>query len=99
VSGIPGALLVFSGSLLTQWTGGRMRAGRHRVVAGGTVTRRSTAVFVYPALDTVVQPLTQFAPLVADCDGEPILVWDHVKNRLADYLAADGYNPRSPSSL
>jgi isopenicillin N synthase-like dioxygenase len=60
------------------------------VVAGGTVTRRSTAVFVYPALDTVVQPLAQFAPLVADCDAEPILVWDHVKNRVASYLAEYG---------
>jgi isopenicillin N synthase-like dioxygenase len=87
---VPGALLVFSGSLLTQWSGGRMPAGRHRVVAGGTVTRRSTAVFVYPALDTVVQPLAQFAPLVADCDAEPILVWDHVKNRVASYLAEYG---------
>jgi len=87
---IPGALLVFSGSLLTQWTGGRMRAGRHRVVAGGTGTRRSTAVFVYPALDTVVKPLKQFAPLVADCDAEPVLVWDHVKNRVAGYLAEYG---------
>ena len=40
----------FSGSLLARWTGGRLRPGQHRVVAGGTVTRRSTAVFVYPAL-------------------------------------------------
>jgi flavonol synthase len=87
---IPGALQVFSGSLLTRWTGGRMRAGRHRVVAGGTVTRRSTAVFVYPALDKVVRPLAPFAPLVADCDGEPVLVWDHVKNRVAGYLAEYG---------
>jgi flavonol synthase len=79
---IPGALLVFSGTLLTQWTGGRMRAGRHRVVADGTGTRRSTAVFVYPALDTVIAPLKAFAPLVADCNAEPILVWDHVKDRV-----------------
>jgi flavonol synthase len=87
---IPGALLVLSGTLLTQWTGGRMRAGRHRVVAGGTGTRRSTAVFVYPALDTVIAPLKAFAPLVADCDAEPILVWDHVKDRVSGYLAEYG---------
>lgn len=80
---IPGALLVFSGALLTQWTGGRMRAGRYRMVAGGTGTRRSTAVYVYPALDTVIAPLKAFAPLVADCDAEPILVWDHVKDPVA----------------
>src|SRR5215472_13827028 len=57
---IPSALQVFSGQLLARWTGGRLRPGRHRVVAGGTVTRRSTAVFVYPALETVVQPLGPF---------------------------------------
>ena len=85
---VPGALLVFSGTMLERWTGGRLRPGRHRVVAGGTVTRRSTAVFVYPALETVVEPLAPFrsgAP-----EFEPVRVWDHVKDRVADYLAAYG---------
>jgi isopenicillin N synthase-like dioxygenase len=31
---IPGALQVISGKLLTRWTNGRLRPGRHRVVAG-----------------------------------------------------------------
>jgi flavonol synthase len=84
---IPGALQVFSGSLLGRWTGGRLRPGRHRVVAGGTVTRRSTAVFVYPALETVVAPLPPFR---ADSEAEPVRVWDHVKDRVADYLAEYG---------
>ena len=72
---IPGALQVFSGHLLARWTGGRLRPGRHRVVAGGTVTRRSMAVFVYPALETVVGG---------------VRTWDHVKDRVADYLAEYG---------
>jgi flavonol synthase len=84
---IPGALQVFSGKLLARWTGGRLRPGRHRVVAGGTVTRRSTAVFVYPSLDTVVEPLGPFA---AGSDLGPVLVWDHVKDRVADYLTEYG---------
>jgi flavonol synthase len=84
---VPGALQVFSGTLLARWAGGRLRPGRHRVVAGGTVTRRSTAVFVYPALETVVEPL---APFAAGSDLGPVLVWDHVKDRVADYLAAYG---------
>ena len=87
---IPGALQVFSGSLLARWTGGRLRPGRHRVVAGGTVTRRSTAVFVYPALETVVAPL---APFPAGSGAEQVgavRVWDHVKDRVADYLAEYG---------
>ena len=83
----PGALQVFSGHLLARWTGGRLRPGRHRVVAGGTVTRRSMAVFVYPALDAVVGPLPPFS----DGPGAPpVLVWDHVKDRVADYLAEYG---------
>src|ERR1035437_4468494 len=40
---IPGALLVFSGSLLTQWTGGRVRGGRRRAGGGGTGDRRPDA--------------------------------------------------------
>jgi flavonol synthase len=72
---VPGALQVFSGQLLARWTGGSLRPGRHRVVAGGTVTRRSMAVFVYPDLETEV-------------DG--VRVWDHVKDRVADYLAEYG---------
>jgi len=55
-------------------------------VAGGTVTRRSVAVFCYPALETVVRPLPPFA---GSGDG-PVLVWDHVRDRVADYLAEYG---------
>ena len=84
---VPGALQVFSGSLLARWTSGRLRPGRHRVVAGGTVTRRSTAVFVYPALETVVEPVGPFA---TGSELGPVRVWDHVKDRVADYLAAYG---------
>ena len=84
---VPGALQVFSGTLLARWTGGRLRPGRHRVAAGGAVTRRSSAVFVYPALETVVGPL---APFAADSRSEPVRVWDHVKDRVADYLAEYG---------
>jgi flavonol synthase len=87
---IPGALQVFSGSLLARWTGGRLRPGRHRVVAGGTVTRRSTAVFVYLTLQTMVAPL---APFRADSGAElvgAVRVWDQVKDRVADYLTEYG---------
>ena len=86
---IPGALQVLSGKLLTRWTNGRLRPGRHRVIAGGTDTRHSTAVFCYPSLDTVVAPLAPFAgPESADEEG--VLVWDHVKRRVEDYLEEFG---------
>jgi flavonol synthase len=86
---IPGALQVFSGMLLTRWSNGRLRPGRHRVVAGGTVTRRSTAVFCYPSLQTVVEPLARFVGPEGPAD-EPVLVWDHVKGRVDNYLEEYG---------
>ncbi len=86
---IPGALQVLSGKLLTRWTNGRLRPGRHRVIAGGTDTRRSTAVFCYPSLDMTVQPLAPFVG--ADGPAEPaVLVWDHVSKRVQDYLEEFG---------
>ena len=85
---VPGALQVFSGTLLTRWTNGRLRAVRHRVVAGGTVTRRSTGVFYYPSLDTVVEPLPPFAS--PDSDFEPVLLWDQVADGVEDYLQVFG---------
>ena len=87
---VPGALQVFSGQLLARWTGGRLRPGRHRVVAGGTVTRRSTAVFVYPSLDVVVEPSGPFAAGSDLGQMGSVLVWDQVKDRVADYLATYG---------
>jgi flavonol synthase len=86
---VPGALQVLSGMLLTRWTNGRLRPGRHRVIAGGTDTRRSTAVFCYPSLETVVAPLAPFAG--PDGGGDQgVRVWDHVSRRVEDYLEEFG---------
>ncbi|WP_169807534.1 isopenicillin N synthase family oxygenase [Herbidospora mongoliensis] len=86
---VPGALQVFSGHILAKWTNDHLRAGRHRVVAGGTVTRRSTGVFWHPSLDTVIEPLP---PFVGDdgTDYEPSLLWDRAKNSVEDYLQVFG---------
>jgi flavonol synthase len=86
---VPGALQVLSGMLLSRWTNGRLRPGRHRVIAGGTDTRRSTAVFCYPSLDTVVAPLAPFASPEGTGD-EGVLIWDHVSRRVEDYLQEFG---------
>jgi isopenicillin N synthase-like dioxygenase len=86
---IPGALQAFSGMLLARWTAGRLRAVRHRVVAGGTMTRRSTAVFCYPGLERVVEPLEPFAA-GASAGAGPVTVFDHVRRRVEDYLAEYG---------
>jgi isopenicillin N synthase-like dioxygenase len=86
---VPGALQVFSGTLLTRWTNGLLCPARHRVVAGGTVTRRSTAVFYYPSLDTVLEPLARFVG-VDGTDYEPALLWDQVRDGVEDYLKVFG---------
>jgi isopenicillin N synthase-like dioxygenase len=87
---LPGALQVFSGHLLANWTEGRLRPGRHRVVSGGTVTRRSSAVFLYPNLDTVVEPLPLFAGDPDDSDFEPVSVWDQASRNVEEYLQVFG---------
>jgi isopenicillin N synthase-like dioxygenase len=86
---IPGALQVFSGTLLTRWTNGHLRPGRHRVVAGGTAARRSTAVFCYPGLDTVVEPLASLTQAGGTRYG-PAAVWDQLRDGVADYLREYG---------
>jgi len=87
---VPGALLVFTGSLLTRWTNGRLRPARHRVVAGGTATRRSTAIFYYPALDRVLEPLAPFVEPGEETDYEPVTQWDLVKDSVENYLKVFG---------
>ncbi|WP_328916901.1 MULTISPECIES: 2-oxoglutarate and iron-dependent oxygenase domain-containing protein [unclassified Streptomyces] len=86
---LPGALQVFTGSLLTNWTEGRLRPGRHRVVSGGTVTRRSSAVFLYPTLDSVVEPLPPFAD-PDDSDFEPVSIWEQASGSVEEYLQVFG---------
>ena len=86
---VPGAVQVLSGMLLTRWTSGRLRPGRHRVIAGGTDTRRSTAVFCYPSLDTIVAPLGPFAG-PGDGGDQGVKVWDHVSRRVEAYLEEFG---------
>ncbi len=86
---IPGALQVFSGTILTRWTNGRLRPVRHRVVAGGTVTRRSTGFFYHPGLDTVLEPLPAFVG--ADgTDSEPVVLGELIESGVEDYLKTFG---------
>jgi isopenicillin N synthase-like dioxygenase len=86
---LPGALQVFTGSLLANWSEGRLRPGRHRVVSGGSVTRRSSGVFLYPSLDTVVEPLPLFAD-PDDSDFEPVSVGERAARDVEEYLQVFG---------
>jgi isopenicillin N synthase-like dioxygenase len=87
---IPGALLVFSGTILTRWTNGRLRPARYRIVAGGAVPRRSTGVFAYPALGTVLRPLAPFTEPGEYGGYEPVTTWDLVKDGVANHPKVPG---------
>lgn len=66
--GVPpseGSLVVNFGKLLERWTGGRVRATRHRVIGSGR-ERFSIPFFYEPAVDAVIAPLglgESFAPV------------------------------------
>jgi flavonol synthase len=87
---VPGALQVFSGTLLTRWSNGQLRPARHRVVAGGSVTRRSTALFYYPSLEQVLEPLPAFTEPGEETDFEPVTGWELVKDSVENYLKVFG---------
>ena len=87
---VPGALQVFSGSLLTRWTNGLLRPARHRVVAGGTQKRRSVAIFYYPGLEQVLEPLAPFVEPGEETDYEPVTQWELVRDRVDNYLKVFG---------
>jgi flavonol synthase len=87
---VPGALQVFSGSLLTRWTNGLLRPARHRVVAGGTRQRRSVAIFYYPGLEQVLEPLAPFVEPGEETDYEPVTQWELLKDGVENYLKVFG---------
>jgi flavonol synthase len=87
---VPGALQVFSGSLLTRWTNGLLRPARHRVVAGGTRKRRSVAIFYYPGLEQVLEPLAPFVEPGEETDYEPVTQWELLKDGVENYLKVFG---------
>jgi flavonol synthase len=87
---VPGALQVFSGTLLTRWTNGLLRPARHRVVAGGSATRRSVAMFYYPGLEQVLEPLAPFVEPGEETDYEPVTQWELVKGSVENYLKVFG---------
>ncbi|ABD09579.1 dioxygenase, isopenicillin N synthase [Frankia casuarinae] len=86
---VPGALQVFSGTILTRWTNGLFRPVRHRVVAGGSATRQSTGIFYHPSLDTVLEPL----PAFVGEDGtefEPVVLGEIDETNVENYLKVFG---------
>jgi len=80
-----GTLAVNFGELLERWTGGRVRATRHRVVAPKTA-RFSIPFFYEPRVDAEIAPL----PLAGAEPFEPFLYGDYLWEAATNFVEMSG---------
>ena len=80
-----GTLAVNFGHLLERWTGGRVRATRHRVIAPKTV-RFSIPFFYEPRVDAEITPL----PLTGAEPFEPFLYGDYLWEAATNFVEMSG---------
>jgi isopenicillin N synthase-like dioxygenase len=92
---LPDSLAVNFGKVLERWTGGRIRATEHRVLAPGR-TRLSIPFFYEPRVDAEIAPLPGAAPF------EPFLYGDHLWEVTTKFVEQRGIAhlraPRRPAS-
>jgi isopenicillin N synthase-like dioxygenase len=92
---LPDSLAVNFGKVLERWTGGRIRATEHRVLAPGR-TRFSIPFFYEPRVDAEIAPLPGVAPF------EPFLYGDHLWEVTTKFVEQRGIAhlraPRRPAS-
>ena len=96
--GVPpteGTLVVNFGKLLERWTGGAVRATRHRVVGAGR-ERFSIPFFYEPAVDAVIAPLGHGI----GSDFAPVTYGDHLWEATTKFIEQKGIahlrTPRGP---
>lgn len=82
---VEGAVVVNFGKLLDRWTGGVIRATRHRVVSRGE-ERFSFPFFYEPAPDAVIRPL----PLPDATAFEPFYYGDHLWEATTGFIEQRG---------
>jgi isopenicillin N synthase-like dioxygenase len=96
--GVPpteGTLVVNFGKLLERWTGGAVRATRHRVVGSGR-ERFSIPFFYEPAVDAVIAPLGHGI----GADFTPVTYGDHLWEATTRFIEQKGIaHLRSPRGL
>ena len=80
-----GTLAVNFGQLLERWTGGRVRATRHRVIAPKTA-RYSIPFFYEPRVDAEIAPL----PLANAAPFEPFLYGDYLWETATNFVEMSG---------
>ena len=78
-----GTLVVNFGKLLERWTGGKVRATKHRVVGSGA-ERFSIPFFYEPAVDAVI------APLGLGDSFEPVAYGDHLWEATTQFIEQRG---------
>jgi isopenicillin N synthase-like dioxygenase len=86
--GVPpteGSLVVNFGKLLERWTGGTVRATRHRVVGSGR-ERFSVPFFYEPAVDAVIAPLGHGMT----ADFAPVTYGDHLWEATTKFIEQKG---------
>lgn len=76
---IPGTFVVNVGDLLARWTNDRFRSTPHRVVNRSGRTRLSTAIFVDPNRDTLIDPVVRPGETPR---YEPVTCGDYLRSRL-----------------
>jgi isopenicillin N synthase-like dioxygenase len=96
--GVPpteGTLVVNFGKLLERWTGGAVRATRHRVIGTGR-ERFSVPFFYEPAVDAVVAPLGHGI----GADFAPVTYGDHLWEATTQFIEQKGIaHLRKPRGL
>lgn len=89
---LTGALVVNFGGLLERWTGGRVRATEHRVLAPDG-ERRSVPFFFEPAADAIIAPIDD----LPDADRfEPFVYGDYLWDAMQAFVEFKGI-PRTPT--
>jgi isopenicillin N synthase-like dioxygenase len=76
---IPDTFVVNVGDLLARWTNDRFRSTPHRVVNRSGRTRLSTAIFVDPNRDTLIEPVVRPGETPR---YEPVTCGDYLRGRL-----------------
>ena len=76
---IPGTFVVNVGDLLARWTNDRFRSTPHRVINRSGRTRFSTALFIDPNLDTLIEPVVKPGEVTS---YEPVTCGDYLRSRL-----------------
>lgn len=91
---IEGAVTVNFGKLLERWTGGRIKATQHRVVASENVQARHSVPFFYePRIDAEIAPLQGLG-----ADFSPFLYGDHVWAAMMRFVEFEGLDHLRPQT-